>query len=320
MKRPLTALFLIVFAIALSPGVDAAPPAASPVADTSGDFAGLIQFPRGRHIYAECAGTGGPTVLLVSGYRTRADVWTDPQLGPGNGDPMVLPAVANTTRVCAYDRPGTLTILDGIRYPSRSDDAPMPRSIAEVVAELRAVREQIADDQPIVLVGHSLGGAIVRLYAATYPEDVAGIVLVDAYSEFVSDHTPADAFAAYAEYASAIPDFLADYTAYETIDFAQTAEALRKATGATPLPDIPYVVLSKGQPFGLEGDTPGFTDDQLETAWTAAQADLAALLPDTPHETVADSSHYIQLQRPDLVIAAIEQVVDEVRLAATPTP
>jgi len=272
-----------------------AAPVASPVADPTGAFSGLIELSGGRQIYAECAGTGGPTVLLVSGYRTRADVWTDPQLGPANGHPMVFPSVASETRVCAYDRPGTLTVLDGVRFSSRSDDAPMPRSIAEVVAELRAVRELVADDQPIVLAGHSLGGAIVRLYAATYPEDVAGIVLVDAYSEFLAAHMPAEAFAAYAEYASVIPDFLADYTAYETIDFAQTSDALRDATGATPLPAIPFEVLSKGEAFGLEGDTPGFTIDQLETAWPEAQADLAALLPDKTHFTVSDSSHYIQL-------------------------
>jgi pimeloyl-ACP methyl ester carboxylesterase len=311
---------MVLAATILSDGTSAAPPEGSPVADPRGAFAGLIELSNGRHIYAECAGTSGPTVLLVSGYRTRADVWTDPQLGPGNGDPMVFPAVASETRVCTYDRPGTLTVLDGVRYPSRSDDAPMPRSIAEVVAELRAVRDLVADDQPVVLVGHSLGGAIVRLYAATYPEDVAGIVLVDAYSEFLADHMPDDAFAAYAEYASVIPDFLSDYTAYETIDFAQTSDALRDAAGASPLPPIPYEVLSKGQPFGLEGDTPGFTIDQLETAWPEAQTDLAELLPDTPHFTVAGSSHYIQLQRPDLVIAAIAQVVDEVRMEATPIP
>ncbi len=314
MNRTALLLLLTVAVSTLFAGVSAsASPVASPVAGPTGTFAGFIELSNGQRIYAECAGTGGPTVLLVSGYRTRADVWTDPQLGPGNGQLMVLPTVAPETRVCTYDRPGTLTVLDGVQYPSRSDDVPMPRSIAEVVAELRAVRELVADDRPVVLVGHSLGGAIVRLYTATYPEDVAGIVLVDAYSEFLAEHMPEEAFAAYAAYASVIPEFLADYTAYETVDFAQTSDVLRDAASATPLESIPYEVLSKGQPFGLEGDTPGFTIDQLETAWPEAQADLAALLPDTPHFIVEDSSHYIQLQRPELVAAAILQIVDEVR-------
>jgi hypothetical protein len=89
---------------------------------------------------------------------------------------------------------------------------------------------------------------------------------------------------------------------------------LGAAAEQTPLPAVPKIVQSNEQPFGLQGETPGFTIDQLETAWASAQAELAALLPDTPHFTVADSSHYIQLQRPELVIAAIEQVVDEVRM------
>src|SRR5215213_7266573 len=94
MKRSILALLLVVATATLSDGTGASPPAGSPVADPSGDFAGLIELPDGRHISAECDGTGGPTVLLVSGYRTRADVWTDPQLGPGNGKTMVLPSVA----------------------------------------------------------------------------------------------------------------------------------------------------------------------------------------------------------------------------------
>ncbi len=99
---------------------------------------------------------------------------------------------------------------------------------------------------------------------------------------------------------------------------------MRIAAEATPLPSIPYVVLSKGMPFGLEGDTPGFTIEELESAWSAAQNQLALLLPNTPHETVADSAHYIQLQRPDIVIAAVEAVIGAVRAgessAATPIP
>lgn len=310
MKYAILATFLLsLWPISAVPSIA---PVSTPTA-ISGDFNGIIDLADGRKIYAECAGEGSPTVLLVSGYRTRADVWTDERLGPDNGEPMVLPAIASQTRVCAYDRPGTLTVFDDERFPSRSEPVSMPRTIADVVTELRDVREQLAGNEPVVFVGHSFGGAIVRLYAATYPEDIAGIVLVDAYSEFVAANMPADAFAAYAQYASAIPDFLADYTDYETIDFAQSASVLGEATARTPLPAIPYIVLSKGQPFGLQGETPGFTIEQLETAWTRAQDDLANLLPDTPHLTVSDSSHYIQLQHPELVTAAVMQIVDEVQ-------
>jgi pimeloyl-ACP methyl ester carboxylesterase len=319
MTRSLLAVLILAVFSSVGPPGALAYQASTPT-PIRGDFSGFIELPGGRQIFAECAGAGGPVVLLVSGYRTRGDVWTDERLGPGDGIPMVLPAVASQTRVCTYDRPGTLTVLDGERLPSRSDPTPMPRKIEDVVAELYDVKQLLAGEEPVVLVGHSLGGAIVRLFAATYPSDVAGIVLVDAYSEFVEAHMPPDAFAAYARYASEIPDFLADYTDYETVDFASAAKTLSSAARRTPLLTTPYFVLSKGQPFGLQGQTPGFTIEQLETAWASAQDDLAALQSGAPHFTVSDSSHYIQLQRPELVAAAIMQIVDEVRLATDLTP
>jgi len=303
--------------------------AATPVAPVAPDdptesFAGLVQLQSGRSLYVECAGTGSPTVLLVSGYRSRADVWTDNLFGLDSSQEMVFPAIAGTTRVCTYDRPGTMSVLDGEQFPSRSDAMSMPRTAEDAVAELHELRLLIANDEPVVLVAHSLGGLLARLYTAAYPEDVAGLVLVDAFSEFVEANMPAEAFAAYADYASVIPEILANYTDYETIDFAQASSAMRIAAEATPLQNIPFVVLSKGLPFGLEGELPGFTIEELESAWVAAQDQLAMLLPNTPHETVTDASHYVQLQRPDVVIAAIKSVIEAVRtgdpVAGSPTP
>ena len=92
----------------------------------------------------------------------------------------VLPGVAAFTRVCAYDRPGTALDAD---HPSRSDPVPMPRTAADAVADLHALIDGAGIPGPYVLVGHSLGGIIVRLYAATYPKEIAGLVLVDASHE-----------------------------------------------------------------------------------------------------------------------------------------
>jgi hypothetical protein len=70
------------------------------------DFAGLVDIGGGRQMYMECRGTGSPTVVLESGLRGAADVWS--MSSAGEGAPTVFPEVANSTRVCAYDRPGTV--------------------------------------------------------------------------------------------------------------------------------------------------------------------------------------------------------------------
>ena len=96
---------------------------------------------------------------------------------------MVLPGVAESTRVCTYDRPGTVASIGEDDFVSRSDAIAQPRTTPEAVAELHALLQAAAIPGPYVLAGHSLGGFFARLYAATYPDEVVGLVLVDAYSE-----------------------------------------------------------------------------------------------------------------------------------------
>ena len=103
----------------------ATPAVASGVPD-SGDFAGLVDI-GGRKLYLECHGEGSPTVVLVAGYRASARYWSDDLLHPDAPRTMVLPGVAETTRVCAYDRPGTYAHIGEEILPSRSDaDRPAP--------------------------------------------------------------------------------------------------------------------------------------------------------------------------------------------------
>ena len=131
-------------------------------------------------MYLECRGSGSPTVFIVPGGRASADEWTK--------DSPVFADVAKFTRVCAYDRPGVV-LPDG--GPSRSDPVPMPITVADSVADLHALVVAARIDTPFVIVGHSYGGLVVRLYAMTYPDDVDGMVLVDALSEYLrSAETP----------------------------------------------------------------------------------------------------------------------------------
>jgi pimeloyl-ACP methyl ester carboxylesterase len=108
------------------------------------------------HIY--CTGEGSPTVILESALASTSSSWG-----------WVQPAVARGTRVCAYDRAGA----------GWSEGGPKPRDGQQVATELHTLLDKSDIAGPYVLVGHSVGGLYVRAYAARYPGDVAGMVLVD---------------------------------------------------------------------------------------------------------------------------------------------
>jgi len=128
----------------------------------------------GRRLHIECAGTGDPTVVLESGLSEGSPYWG-----------RIAPAVSSSTRVCVYDRAGR----------GGSDDAGAPQDGLAVATDLHALLENAGVSRPIVLVGHSTGGPYVRVFAQQYPDDVAGMVLLDAQ--------PADAFTALPTFPSA---------------------------------------------------------------------------------------------------------------------
>ena len=317
------ALIGLILSVPIPALAQSATPSASPAA-TSGDFAGLVDIGGGRRLWLECRGHGSPTVLLESGYGSNADVWDSIALesaaGESSGAMAVLPGVAAFTRVCAYDRPGTLIDAD---HRSRSDPAPMPRTAADAVADLHALIDAAGIPGPYVLVGHSLGGAIVRLYAATYPNDIAGLVLVDASHEEQDVRfpaaLPAEQWAAFERMVEAVtrPEDVSDL---ERMDLDASFDQLREAAAAHPLPPLPLVVLTRGLPAsadippeGLSALPPDFPWDAYDAVWHELQDELATLAPDARHVIASRSGHYIQVEQPELVIEAIRQVVEGVR-------
>ena len=167
---------------------------------------------------------------------------------------------------------------------------------------------------PYVLVGHSFGGLFVRLYAATYPDEVVGMVLVDAFSETLRDEMTAEQWGAYDEIFQLVPAELADYPDLEFTDLDASLDQMRDAAPASPLRSIPLVILSRGRAMAMPADLPGgLAGELLERAWQAGQDHLVALLPDARHVIATESEHYIQLQQPELVIDAVQAVVDGVR-------
>jgi pimeloyl-ACP methyl ester carboxylesterase len=116
----------------------------------------------GYRLHLWCTGAGAPTVILDSGLGGTSAGWG-----------FVQPEVARFTRVCSYDRAGM----------GYSDPGPSPRTARRLASELATLVDRSGIDKPLVLVGASSGGFNVRVFAADYPDRVAGLVLVDATHE-----------------------------------------------------------------------------------------------------------------------------------------
>ena len=175
---------------------------------------------------------------------------------------------------------------------------------------------------PYILVGHSYGGLITRLYAAEYPRDVAGMVFVDAFSpQWESAMTPAQWQVAKA-ITGPTAEQLAQYPDIERIDFDASVNQARRAA---PLRrSLPVVVLSRDtrrHPMGpaiasavAAGTLPAFVPADFgyinDKAWNNGQTALAKLVPKTKHTIVADSTHFIQSDHPRAVTDAVHDVFD----------
>jgi pimeloyl-ACP methyl ester carboxylesterase len=191
---------------------------------------------------------GSPVVVLEAGYRSSARIWSEDLHQSGVPRTMVLAGVADFTRACAYDRPGTVAALNDNVRQSRSDPVPMPRTAEDVVADLHALLRAAGVPGPYVFAGHSLGGLFVRLYASTYPRDVLGLVLVDAYSEKLETLLTTERWAALVRLnvrsGSDTVKPIPSYGDLETIGFGKSNVAMRQAATTTPLGPMPLAVLA----------------------------------------------------------------------------
>jgi pimeloyl-ACP methyl ester carboxylesterase len=319
LRHAFPALAVAVFLFAFALGT---PRAASPAASAAqGDFAGFVDIGAGRRLYLECRGTGSPVVVLEAGYRSSARIWSEDLHQSGAPRTMVLAGVGVFTRVCAYDRPGTVAALNDNVRQSRSDPVPMPRTALDVVADLHALLRAAGVPAPYVFAGHSLGGLFVRLYASTYPRDVLGLVLVDAYSEMLETLFTPERWAALVRLnvrsGSDTVKPIPSYGDLETIGYGKHNAVMRQAAATTPLGPMPLAVLAHALPFDLPKEAEGFSSDALESVLRAANENLATLVPNARFFVAKDSGHDIHQDQPELVIEAIRQVVVGVRHPAT---
>ena len=273
----------------------------------------------GYKMHMDCSGEGSPVVILDSGLGDSYISWK-----------KVQPGIAKITRVCSYDRAG-------LGY---SDSSPHPRTSKVMAEELHTLLHNAGIATPYILVGHSMGGYDVRLFANSYRNEVAGMVLVDAShpgqekrfpqalndldktwvreQEFLTFSTPVGiprlmGFCGNdAEVRAADCNFNSEREGLaELKGFSQSAA---QAAESGSLGDLPLAVLSH-DPTTPQPDLPADLEKPVNDAWEQMQDELAHLSTGSTHVIAKNSGHYIQLDRADLVIEEVRQVVEQVRQA-----
>ena len=228
----------------------------------------------GHRLFVHCIGQGSPTVILEAGLGGTSATWA-----------QVQPQAARSTRVCSYDRANL----------GRSDPGSKPRTSQTAVNEMRTLLRKLRGagvPAPYVLVGHSFGGFDVQLFAR---QDgglaVRGAVFFDA--------SPID-----------WPDLL-DRFGIPTPGPEQNPEGVdirassQEVQAAPPFPDIPLIVLTHSV-------APPGAPAELEQAWQERQVAHSQLSPQGELVVAEGAGHFIQRDRPDLVIRAIRRVVRRV--------
>ena len=241
---------------------------------------GLVDV--GDHrLRVERFGKGSPTVVFEAGLAQPRTSWG-----------RVPKDVAEFAQVVIYDRAGL----------GDSDEINGRRTSKQTVAELHAMLKAASIEKPYVLVGHSFGGLNVRLFASQFPDEVAGIVLVDASHE---DE--------YNRLAALMPEqnrkeYLQHEGGenYENVDLLASADEIRRSASLKPLPL--FVVSAPGKRNSATDDASAKLHDELQAA-------LSRLLPNGSQVIAENSGHFVQLDRPELVTNAIRKTVEQARQA-----
>jgi pimeloyl-ACP methyl ester carboxylesterase len=248
-----------------------------------------------HRLHLDCHGTGGPTVVLFSGLGETSASWAG-----------IVDQVDDTTRVCAYDRAGQ----------AWSDDVATPQDGVEAAEDLHLLLAAAGEQGPFVLAGHSSGGPYAMTYAAQYPDQVTGMVLLDSSSPRQLTDIPSYAgqYAVMRRGLALLPTLarlgLGEVRAARNgrDEVSMIPEVFEQAQALTTLGGLPLVVITASETLGTEG-------------WAAAQDRLAALSTNSLHRDV-DSTHEGLVSDPDTAaesVRAIGQVVSAVRDGAQVT-
>lgn len=320
-RRPgLLRLASYVLAAALGGATLLAAAGASYEALASGGDAGLPRSGRlvdvaGLRMHIDCRGTGSPTVILDSGLGGSSLDWV-----------LVQDQIAQTTRVCSYDRAGM-----GWSDPGQGERTP-----SRLAGELHALLAAAGERGPYVLVGHSLAGKNVRMFAATFPAEVGGLVLVDARNELID----ARMSTAQSEgFDAALKGQATAFAVARSIGLMRLAGPMLVGEPLVPSAVAQQMALLQSQPSAIdETSREGFAraaDDAVLARsdagslpmaviaagqnvdglanWEEAQQAMSKLSSRGRYVLAEGSGHYVQLEQPQLVVEAVRQVVEAAR-------
>jgi pimeloyl-ACP methyl ester carboxylesterase len=251
---------------------------------------GSVVVAAGHKVYFDCEGKGSPTVVFLSGWGVDSSGWLE-----------VFDGTSGVTRSCVYDRYGIgLTSTYGA-LPRRARDA------RDQVRELEQLLRNADIAKPYVLVGHSWGGALARLYAGTH-DDVKAVVFVDASSPGQN----AAIAAVLPPKQPGEPPLLDELrhphvgVALANSEYLAWEKSLNETGEVKSLGDRPVIVVTAGNTF-TEFEVLVFP------VWIGLQKRLASLSSRSVHVLARTSGHFVQLDEPDLVLAAVRAAVDAVR-------
>lgn len=269
----------------------------------------------GHRLHINCTGTGSPTVVIEAGLGDWSTSWGG----------YVQPGVAKTTRVCTYDRAGM----------GWSEAGPLPRDATQMAKELHALLQAAKVPGPYVMVGHSLGGLPVRVFVHDYASEIAGVVLIESMnprhfsqsqieieSQSGAQSQPFSLQAALARFGivrllvklpGIAPSVPANEEAYYPLYVRpQSLQATANESQGLPAAgaeastvksfgDLPLIVLTA----------------KLNNApdWQEWQTELLQLSSNS-QQLFAESDHNIQVEEPDAAVAAIVQMVKQIRQTA----
>jgi pimeloyl-ACP methyl ester carboxylesterase len=238
----------------------------------------------GYQLYIRCMGQGSPTVVLDAGLGGDVNTWD-----------RVQPEVAQFTQACAYDRANVA--------PSDNRPTTIKVSAQQIARELHTLLVNANLPGPYVLVGHSLGGLFMQMYACHYPHEVAGMVLVDSVHPEQQAHLAAVLGPEFTK--EARQGFPVEGITYDDV-LAMQAQV---DAVSSQFPNVPLIVLARSH----FQSSPTWTADQLKQAWMSLQTDLSRRSSRGKLVIAQNSSHDIPNDRPDLVASSIHEVVLETR-------